>query len=408
MGLLFKNAPVKPELPDELAYILENIDGTGQDIDQQSQSVSRDVTLLGRDGLLADTPRNEEGREITQADVNNGFRATVQEYKAESIVFWHHAIINGIKKLDVLILHEVVEQLCGDHLIEVEEVSQYRIYRLTDSGVTVQLYTEGKDGLEFADAVDVIDGFGSPVREIMFEFVGSINNDSSIDNAPMEPIANVNLGHYQESANMASSSFNLSAAQPVISDDDYQKYTGDNDGETTQDFGEQACLVLGSSGKFDIIAPPENSLATTLSKKYEDQMVALGAQLITDSSGNETAEAARIKHGSDVSQLDTIANNVSDAYSKMLQYVAMLMGVVPDPTWRYELNREFFDSALDAQQAMAVMSMWQGKVISTDVIQKYLVGKKVIGQDVDLEMMNDAIAEESTSVGMPSLDQVDE
>ena len=52
--------------------------------------------------------------------------------------------------------------------------------------------------------------------------------------------------------------------------------------------------------------------------------------------------------------------------------------------------------------------MWQGKVISTDVIQKYLVGKKVIGQDVDLEMMNDAIAEESTSVGMPSLDQVDE
>ena len=47
-------------------------------------------------------PRNDDGIQITKLDVSNGFRASIQEYKAESIIDWHESIVNNVKVLDLL------------------------------------------------------------------------------------------------------------------------------------------------------------------------------------------------------------------------------------------------------------------------------------------------------------------
>jgi hypothetical protein len=48
MGMLFRSKPIQPELPQAIQYILDNVDGSGNSIDQQAQSVGDSVTSIGR------------------------------------------------------------------------------------------------------------------------------------------------------------------------------------------------------------------------------------------------------------------------------------------------------------------------------------------------------------------------
>ena len=67
LGMLYRVPPVMAEdLPPQLEYIIENVDGSGTDIDQQSKGVSFDILQIGRDGLFVDMPANEDGSEVAK------------------------------------------------------------------------------------------------------------------------------------------------------------------------------------------------------------------------------------------------------------------------------------------------------------------------------------------------------
>tara|TARA_R110000744_G_scaffold14616_4_gene41448 strand:- start:5832 stop:7334 length:1503 start_codon:yes stop_codon:yes gene_type:complete len=397
LGMLYRKPPVEAPLPEKIEYIFANVDGSGLSMNQQSRSVSSDVVSIGRDGLLVDMPRNDEGTQLTKADVDNGFRASIQEYKAESVIDWHETVINNAKTLDLLVLRESIEVYADAMRIKRETKLQYKVYRLDDNGVTVQIFTESEDGkgLEETEEIAVTDSTGAALTAIPFTFVGSKNNQSDIDNLPLEPISDINIGHYQESANLASSSFQLSACQPVISDDNYARHARDKkNGGDSVELGEESMIILGSGGKFELVSPPENNLSKSIQKDYEEQMVALGAQLITQGGGVETAEAARIKHASDVSDLEVISSNVSQAYSKCLEWVCLFMGVEYKEEYTYKLNDEFFEMSLTADDAVKLVSIWQGGAISKAVLDENLVKGKLINADEDLGLMNSAAQEE--------------
>lgn len=400
LGMLYRKPPVKAELPELIDYIFDNVDGSGLSMTQQSRSVSSDVVSIGRDGLLTDMPRNDEGMQLTQADVSNGFRASIQEYKAESIVDWHESIINNVKVLDLLVLCEVIETFVANSINSREKIKQYKVYRLTDVGVTVQIFTEN-DSSGFSqegEGVPVLGANNTPLTSIPFVFVGSKNNQPSVDNLPLEPIVNVNTGHYQESANLASSSFQLSACQPWVADDNYAKVAQDkakNGGSV--ELGEDSLIVLRAGGSFNFASPPPNPLSKSVQDGYKEQMIELGAQLITSGGMAETAEAARLKHASDVSDLEVISDNISQAYTKSLEYVCLFMGVEYKPEYTFMLNSEFFSQVLTAEEAMKWSETWMKGAISKDVLDSILVKGKAIADDVDLDLMNQAIDEEQAS-----------
>lgn len=398
LGMVYrKPAVVSDNIPTELEYIFDNVNGAGLSMDQQSRSVSSDVVSIGRDGLLVDMPRNVEGKQITKADVDAGFRATIQEYKAESIIDWHETVLSNRKVLDLVVLAEQIEQYADATRIKREIKTQYKVYRLNADGVTVQIFTDSaddKEGLKQTEEIDVLDSAKVKLKEIPFIFVGSKNNQPDIDNLPLEPISDINIGHYQESANLASSSFQLSACQPWIADDNYAKVAQDKarSGGSVE-LGEDSLIVLKAGGTFNLTAPPENTMSSGIQKGYEEQMIALGAQLITSGGGVETAEAARIKHASDVSDLQVISTNISNAYTKCLEWVCLMMGINYQD-YTYTLNDEFFDSNMSAEDAVKLVSVWQGGAISKEVLDSNLKSGKIINADVDLDLMNDAIAEE--------------
>jgi hypothetical protein len=403
MGMLYRKPPVEAKLPDAIDYIYKNVDGSGLSMVQQSRSVSSDVVSIGRDGLLTDMPRNDEGVQITKDDVTNGFRASIQEYKAESIVDWHESIVNNVKVLDMLILCESVEVFVEGSINTREIKNRYKVYRFND-GVTVQIFTEktgNGTGLEESEEVEILGAGGNKLLKIPFEFVGSKNNQPGIDGLPLEPIAEVNAGHYQESANLAGASFQLSVCQPVISDDNYQRFSKDakNNGKTVP-MGPNAAMVLGSTGSFALVAPPANTMAKGIQDGYRDQMLELGAQIITPNGGVETAEAAKLKHASNVSDLGVISENVSEAYTRSIEHVCFFMGVEYKPEYRFDLNSEFFDMSLTAEDAVKWVSVWQGGAFSKDELDSIMVKGKAIGSDVDLEAMNKDIADNAPSVDL--------
>ena len=403
MGMVFRVKPNEPDLPRQIRYIIDNADGSGLSLDQQAQSVTEDVASIGRDGLLVDMPRNDEGQEVSQLDVDNGFRARILEYKAENIIDWNESVIDGVKKLDLLVLREVTEEYADDDPLQIKrtQLTKYRVYRLVEGVVEVQIYREDEDYP--SESVPVNFANGVRATEIPFVFVGSKDNSPCVDKLPMEDLANVNIGHYQESANLALGSFNFGAAQPFVADDKYQQYARNKDASGEKEeiqLGDGVCMILGTGGVMAYAVPPANTMSGEIRTDYANQMVALGAQLISDGGQAETAEAARLKHASDVSVLSRVVRNVSAAYNKCLWWVAAFMGVTIPEDQKYMINDVFFESKLTPEQTAALVSTWQAGAISKSVLDIKLLDGGLIPEGTDLDLMNGAIESEIPSVNL--------
>ena len=133
--------------------------------------------------------------------------------------------------------------------------------------------------------------------------------------------------------------------------------------------------------------------------KKELQLIKIGARIIQESSGNETAEAAKILFGGQNSKLAVIVSNVESAINKCLSWAAEFMGGDGDSV--FTLNREFYDKSLDAQQVMALISLSDRGDISQNDVRDALRRASWINKE------NDEIDDENELNG-PNLTDGDE
>ena len=402
LGMLYRVEPTVPKLPESMGYIETDIDGNGMGINQQSHAVSSEVIQIGRHGLLTDIPTKEDDAEVTTvADVNNGFRPFVKKYNATDIIDWNQSSINGMMTLDLVLLLEMVTMFVDEQKLKRETKKRYRILRLRDGKYTQQLWVEGDDSP--GEEIEILDGSGKQWDEIPFGFIGSENNDPVIDFAPLESLVDVNIGHFRNSADLEHSSFQLSAATPWIADDRYSSELKNPNNKDTksQKFGETSVIVMGKGGQFGYAQPSPNVLANDLAKNKEQQMVALGAQLISEGGGAETAEAVRTKKAADASMLSIVSINVSDGYTKSLGWIARFLNV--DFEGEYQLNRNFFDMKLTSQERQQIVVEWQSGLYPVRIAREQLQASNVISSDEDLEVLQEEVDQE-----LPGVDLGDE
>lgn len=398
LGMLYRVEPTIPELSELMEYVKTDIDGNGMGINQQSHAVSSEVIQIGRHGLLTDIPMKDDGIVTTVADVQNGFRPFVKKYNATDIIDWNQSFINGMITLDLVVLLEMVTTFVDEQRIKRETKKRYRILRLTDGKYTQQLWVEGDESP--GKKIEIIDGSGKLWDEIPFEIIGSENNDPVTDFAPLEPLVDVNIGHYRNSADLEHSSFQLSAATPWIADDRYKsdQNNPNNKNTKTQKFGETSVVVMGKGGQFGYAQPNPNVLANDLAKNKEQQMVALGAQLISEGGGAETAEAVRTKKSADASMLSIIGVNVSNGYTKSLGWIARFLNV--DFEGEFQLNSNFFDTKLTAQERQQIVVEWQSGLYPVRVAREQLQASKVISSDEDLDVLQEEVDGELSGVNL--------
>jgi len=348
VGMVFRK-PLEVELHSEIEYLLTNADGGGLTIEQMAIEAIGENIEAARYGLLVDYPESEEG--LTKAEIARlELQASILAYNFESIINWRTTVIGSAKKLSLVVLEEDIEVVDADGFGVVDE-KQYRVLRLTDGIYTQQLYDEGSTpkGEEFTPRKFN----GESWDTIPFKFIGALNNDETVDKSPLYDISEVNIAHYRNSADFEESAYQVGQPTPVIA--------GLTDSWVKENMkggvmlGSRSAILLPEGGAATLLQAESNSMPMEGMEKKEAQMIKLGARIIQDSSGNETAEAARIRFGGQNSQLEVIVVNTEDGFKAVLEWAGEFMG--GDGEIVFNLNREFYDKNLDAQQVMALIQL---------------------------------------------------
>ena len=228
---------------------------------------------------------------------------------------------------------------------------------------------------------------GSRFDYIPFIFCGSTNNSPDVDDMPLWDIVDVTQGHYQNSADYEDL-LRLMLPTPYMTEVT-KSWFDEMYPSGTVDFGTGAMLVAPQGANVGLLQANENQVHSEAMKHKEEQLIMLGARLITGNPGGvETAEAARIRFSSENSVLDNIAQNCSSAIEICIGWCGDYLNIQEDVV--YQLNREYFDTKLSAQEITASVLLLDRGVYAMSDLRDNLRKSGVIrgdrtDEDIDSE-----------------------
>ncbi|MCH9838413.1 DUF4055 domain-containing protein [bacterium] len=384
VGAAFRKRPIV-ELPDGLEYLADDATGDGLSLEQMAKDELSNLLETGRTLLLVDYPQaddNLSAEDVARLDL----RAAIIPYAAEAVINWKTEVIAGRRLLTLVVIAEPYLEASDEFSHEAK--TQYRVLRLTEEGYSQQIY---RDEEPYSDEFFPRKADGSTWDFIPVTFVGSKNNDSTVDDAPLSDIADVNIAHYRNSADYEESCF--ITGQPTLfithslSQDQWQTYNPEG-----IKIGSRAGHVLGETGAASLLQANPNQLVMQAMQSKEQQMVAIGARIITDRGGNETAEGARIRFASENSVLGDIVGNLSEAIKTCLYWCGEFMGVSSDDCV-FEINREFYDKSVDPQMIMSLVTLLDRQIVSDQDIFDRLKAGGLIDANRSLDDVRDEVGE---------------
>ncbi|HAF7517916.1 TPA: DUF4055 domain-containing protein [Salmonella enterica subsp. enterica serovar Enteritidis] len=355
VGSVMRKEP-EINIPKELEYLLKNADGSGVGLIQHAQDTLMEIDSVGRGGLLVDAP---ETGAATAAEQNAGLlNPTIAFYTTENIVNWRLTRVGSVNRVTMVVLRETWGYNEPGNEFETKYGEQYRVLDIDANGNYRQrLFRFDAEGGAQEDVVEIYPDLGESLRGVIpFTFIGATNNDATIDDAPLLPLAELNIGHYRNSADNEESSFVV--GQPTLFIYPGENLTPQSFKEANPNgikFGSRCGHNLGYGGSAQLIQAGENNLARQNMLDKEQQAIQIGAQLITPTQ-QITAESARIQRGADTSVMATIARNVSQAYTDALRWVAIMLGKPEDTEVEFRLNMDFFLQPMTAQDRAAWMA----------------------------------------------------
>lgn len=384
VGAAFRKKPII-ELPDGLEYLVDDATGDGLSLEQMAKDELSNLLETGRSLLLVDYPQADEN--ISAEDVERlDLRASIIPYAAEAVINWKTEVIAGRRLLTLVVIAE--PYLDASDEFTHESKTQYRVLRLGDEGYSQQIY---RDEEPYGEEFFPRKADGSTWDFIPVTFVGSKNNDSTVDDAPLSDIADVNIAHYRNSADYEESCF--ITGQPTLfithslSQEQWEAYNPEG-----IKIGSRAGHVLGETGGASLLQADPNNLVMEAMRAKEQQMVAIGARIITDRGGNETAEGARIRFASENSVLGDIVGNLSEAIHTCIYWCGDFMGVPADDCV-FEINREFYDKSVDPQMIMSLVTLLDRQIVSNQDIFDRLKAGGLIDANRTLEDVQDEVGE---------------
>lgn len=403
IGMVFRK-PTEIELPTELDYLKENINGDGLTSDQMIKDVTGDTLETGRYGLLTEYPVAQAG--LTQDQVTAlGLRANIKQYPPESVLNWRTDTFGGVTKLTMVVLCEPTEVIADDEFQV--EIKDYHRVLLLKNGVYVQnLYNEKDELLTEAvgmeeDSTPILDPDITPRNSkggtwdtIPFTFIGSENNDSTVDKAPLYDIAEVNLAHYRNSADYEESSFMV--GQPTLFIYGLTQSWVDKNYKNGLALGSRGGITAPENSGAELLQVNENNMPRSGMEFKEKQMIMIGTRLIQDSAGVETAEAAKIRFAGQNSKISSLIVNVESAFKQSIEWAGEFMGSTGEVS--ISINKELYDKTIGPQMVIALIQAMDRSVIAKSDLQDNLR----LGGIIDSERTNEQIdseAEESVMGG---------
>jgi hypothetical protein len=231
---------------------------------------------------------------------------------------------------------------------------------------------------------------GSTWDEIPFIFIGAENNDETPDQSPLYNIAEINISHYQNSADFEESCFLVGQPTPVIAGLTQQWYNDILKKKIA--LGSRGGIPLPEGGSATLLQANPNQMPEKGMEMKEAQIVKIGARVITDTATNETAEAARIRFAGENSELGTIVGNVESGLMQCLEWCSSFVGVNPESF--VTMNKEFYDKSLDPSEIMASIQLLDRGIIAKPDMRDKLRESGYLDDQRDDQAIDDDIANE--------------
>jgi hypothetical protein len=384
MGMVNRQEPII-KLDANIEYLEENADGNGLGLKDVIKRTISEVMETGFYGILVDYPKAPEGQK-TQENTKE-LKAYNKLYCAESIINWRYTNINGKNVLSLVVLEESIDVVDADGFGSTEE-KQYRVLCLIDNIYYQKMYNN--DGVLLDEIKMPLKFDGTKWNYIPFQFVGTIDNNSTPDKSVLYDIAELNIAHYRNSADFEESCFIVGQPTPVITG--LTRAWVKDILEDGVQIGSRTAMLLPVGASASLLQASSNSMPTEGMNNKEAQMVKIGAKIISDTSGGvETAETAKIRFAGQNSKLGSVVSNVESAIEKCLYWCSIFMGGNPENN-EIEINKQFYDATVNPQLIIAKIQLMDRGVIGisdvrTSLRKSGLIDADKTDEEIDAEII---------------------
>jgi hypothetical protein len=397
-GLIFSRAPAYTDPTPATDVFAADIDASGTTIDDMARAIVDELQATGFGAIVVSHNGDPENPGTA---ANPSGRPFVQWYNAESVIDWKFSTINGARQLSALRLYETVDEAAGEfasvsvlqiRVLDLEQVEgvarlRERIYRLTEPDKKSKSKPKWEQvGVTLYPMQD-----GAPVTSLRAILVSADGNGLP-GSVPLSPIAEINLSHWRTTADHEHALHfcglptpwiaGVQTAKPgrrdrALAEVDGDPVTGlENLRVNRAAYQQQPAIALGST-KFLMFDSAEakigiltmdvaglSALENSLTRK-ERGMAVLGARMLSlESAGAASGVAIDLRQQGEQSALVRIANVVSSALTRALQWCAEWAGAPSETT--YALDTSFARVRIDGATLTALLSAANAGKISRE------------------------------------------
>lgn len=372
IGSVFRKAPqietteaVKKDKNSWINRCTTNRNG----IDSLARKSIKEVLIAGKVVLLVDAAK--EG-----VTAKNPLWISV--YAAESLINWEYKEdADGRPELSRAILEvESVEKdptdnfkmvkVCRWKVLMLEGEGQAKAYKIetwrkadSNDKVPSGAATDPVDKQFYKEGEDVYPNFGGRRLDFIPMVITTVEDEDQEDmKPPLEPVARVNISHFQSSADLEHGRHYTALPTPYV--------TGAGKGALTLKIGSQTAWMIGEEkakvGMLEFTGQGLQALENALEHK-EKLMAVLGARLLEEPKRQvEASETHAIRRAGEESVLASIARAVSIGLNKVIEFAKKWDTTIPDAT--IQLNTDYGMQVLDAQRLAELVKSWQANAIS--------------------------------------------
>jgi len=358
VGAVMRIEPVI-NAPDRILELAQDITGTGVSLKDFISNMLSEQLLMGRQGILID--RTED-------------RAYLSGYTTEQMTNWMD---------DVIVLKETYVAHALNDTYDMTYEVQYRELMIDEDGKYVVRIWRDSQGWSLWNEIYPTK-VGQALNEIPFVALSGNELNLNPTQPPLMSLVDTNLSMYRTSADLEHGRHFTALPTPYV--------TG-IDGDSELKIGSGSAWILPDSSSRAGYLEFTGQGLQALEKAVEEKrsiMASLGASLLqTEKTGVESAEAVRLRQNSESSVLVGAVLSVQEGIAKALSLMAEWEGVSGDI--EVELNTDFSDTKISAQDLTALMGAWQSGGISHETFLHNMKKGEVIANDVSVEDERDRI-----------------
>jgi len=359
----------------------EDVDRAGSSLDGFMGKILYSAIAYGHCGFITDFPSNDARtlREERELAAKPYF---IQE-EAINILGWRHNAIENQGELQQVRFREFITEPEGrfgntvNRQVRVMEPGRFEVWRENENGAGTGNYVLHDTGTV-------------SVPEIPLAVVYSQRQNVLLSRPPLEPLAHLNIQHYQLQASLINSLH--VAAFPLL-----MLQGWDDTHNELQNLSVGNALAMPPEGGASYVEPSSNAFgALQLELEALSQQIStLGFTILAKPKASaESGQKAIIDRADSNSMLAQISISLEQALQQAMDWAGAYAGVEP-PT--VSIDRDFNAGELEASTIAQFISLYNANVLDKESVLKLLIRGEVLQDDTDIEEILESTEQEELS-----------